>query len=101
MSKHQPPTVLPVGEATIKAMREEHGVKRLAGVGYCLGAKYVCRFMAEGKGIDAGYFAHPTAVQADEVKGVAGPLSIAAAGELKVASSVPSRLNWLISDRDR
>lgn len=82
MGKHGVETVLPIAEEAIKALREEQGVKKLGGVGYCLGAKYVCRFMAEGKGIDAGYFAHPTAVTADEVKGVAGPLTIGAAGEV-------------------
>ena len=84
MGKHGVDTVLPIGEAAIKAMREEHGVKKLGGVGYCLGAKYVCRFMAQGKGIDAGFFAHPTAVTADEVKSVTGPLTIGAAGKLKL-----------------
>jgi dienelactone hydrolase len=80
MRKHGPDKVEPIAEATIKAMRQDHNVQHLAGVGYCLGAKYVCRYMAKGKGIDAGYIAHPSATSGDEVKGVAGPLSIAAAG---------------------
>lgn len=86
MRKHGPDHVVPISEAVIRALRGEHGVKKLSGVGYCLGAKYVCRFMAESKGIDAGFFAHPTAVTPEEVKGVVGPLSIAAAG--KSASGV-------------
>lgn len=80
MKKHGPEKVESIVEAAVHAMRNEHGVKRLAGVGYCLGAKYVCRFTAEGKGIDVGYIAHPSATSGDEVKGVSGPLSIAAAG---------------------
>lgn len=80
MSKHGPKKVEPIVEAAIHAMRNEHGVKKLAGAGYCLGAKYVSRFMAKGKGIDVGYFAHPSATSGDEVKGISGPLSIAAAG---------------------
>lgn len=81
MPKHGPNKVVPISQGVVRAMRENHGVKKLGSVGYCLGAKYVCRFMAEGKGIDAGFFAHPTAVTAEEIKAVAGPLSIAVAGE--------------------
>lgn len=44
------------------------------------GAKYVARFMAEGKGVDVGYMAHPSFVEPDEVKAMKGPLSISAAG---------------------
>lgn len=76
---HLPERTDPVVETTIKEMREKHGVKRLGAVGYCFGGKYVCRFMAEGKGIDVGYTAHPSFVDAEELKGVTGPLSIAAA----------------------
>lgn len=78
--KHGPERVVPIAESIIRATREL-GVKNLGGVGYCLGAQQVCRFMASGKGIDAGFFAHPTAVTPEDVKGVAGPLSIAAAGK--------------------
>lgn len=38
--------------------------------------------MAEGKGVDVGYMAHPSFVDAEEVKALKGPLSIAAAGML-------------------
>ena len=86
MGKHQPDTVEPVAKAVINAMRNEHGVKKLGGVGYCLGAKYVLRSMssAYSPNIDCGFFAHPTAVTAEELKGAEGPLSIAAAGEEKI-----------------
>ncbi|KAK5172194.1 uncharacterized protein LTR77_003832 [Saxophila tyrrhenica] len=79
MGKHGPDTVMPIAEAAIKAMREDYGVEKLGGVGYCLGAKYVCRFLAEGKGLDVGFIAHPTAVTSEEVRGLGGPLAIAAA----------------------
>lgn len=36
--------------------------------------------MAEGKGVDVGYMAHPSFVDAEEVKALKGPLSISAAG---------------------
>lgn len=80
MGKHGPEKVEAIGEAAIKALREEYGVTKLGGVEYCLGAKYVCRFMAGGRGVDAGFIAHPSATSGEEVKGVGGPLSIAAAG---------------------
>lgn len=52
----------------------------------CLQAKYVTRFLRPDQGkIDVGFFAHPTLVEAVELKAITGPLSIAAAGE-----SVPS-----------
>ncbi|KAG8623444.1 hypothetical protein KVT40_008420 [Elsinoe batatas] len=76
---HLPNRVDPVVEASIKELREKHGVKKLAAVGYCFGAKYVVRFLAENKGIDVGYVAHPSFVEADELKAIKGPLSIAAA----------------------
>ena len=84
MSKHGPDKIEPISEAAIDTMRNEHGIKRLGGVGYCLGAKYVCRFMASGRGQDVGYIAHPSATSGDEVRGVSGPLSIAAAGDLRL-----------------
>lgn len=40
MGKHNPSKAEPIGEAVVKAMREDYGVKKLGGVGYCLGAKY-------------------------------------------------------------
>ena len=69
----------PIVEAVIKEMRSNLGVKKIGSVGYCFGAKYVARYLAKGKGIDVGAMAHPSFVEADEIKGMAGPLSIAAA----------------------
>lgn len=76
---HMPNRVDPVIEEVIKELRGKHGVKRLGAAGYCFGAKYVVRFAAEGKGVDVGYVAHPSFVETDELKAMAGPLSIAAA----------------------
>ncbi|KAJ4359240.1 hypothetical protein N0V95_002321 [Ascochyta clinopodiicola] len=71
-------TVDPIYATIIKHLRGELGVKRLGGVGYCFGGKYVCRWLKEG-GLDAGFTAHPSFVGVDELKGIKGPLSIAAA----------------------
>ncbi len=82
MGKHGPDRTKPICDAIIKAMGADHGVEKLGGVGYCLGAKFVLGYLADGKGLNAGYFAHPSATTADELRNIAGPLSIAAAGML-------------------
>lgn len=76
---HTKEHVDPIVEAVIKEMRDNLGVKRIGSVGYCFGAKYVARFLAKGKGIDVGAFAHPSFVDAEEIKAITGPLTIAAA----------------------
>lgn len=78
-SGHPCNEVDPIIATVIKEMRSVYGVKRLGAVGYCFGGKYVARFMAKGRGVDVGYTAHPSFMTVDELKGVAGPLSIAAA----------------------
>nr|OQO31772.1 hypothetical protein B0A51_00674 [Rachicladosporium sp. CCFEE 5018] len=79
---HLPNSVDPIVEKTLAWMKEQ-GVKKVGAVGYCFGGKYVCRFLAKGKGVDVGYTAHPSFVDEAEVKGITGPLSIAAAGMLQ------------------
>ncbi|KAH5734214.1 hypothetical protein HBI17_202910 [Parastagonospora nodorum] len=71
-------TVDPIIRSVIEDMRNEMGVQKLGGVGYCFGGKYVCRWLKEG-GLDAGFVAHPSFVDGEELKGVKGPMSIAAA----------------------
>lgn len=68
-------------ESTIKTMRSEFGVKKIGAVGYCYGGKYVARFLAAGKGLDAGFTAHPSSVELSEWNAVGNPLSIAYGGE--------------------
>ncbi|TKA80717.1 hypothetical protein B0A49_01120 [Cryomyces minteri] len=60
---HLPDRVDPVVEAVLKEMRGPLSCKRIGG---------------EGK-LDAGYTAHPSFVDAEELKGIQGPLSISAA----------------------
>jgi len=76
---HTKEQVDPIVEKVIKHMKSELGVKKIGSVGYCFGAKYVARFMTGGKGIDVGCMAHPSFVDAAEIKALTGPLSIAAA----------------------
>ncbi|KAF1979456.1 dienelactone hydrolase [Bimuria novae-zelandiae CBS 107.79] len=76
--KRAAPNADAIAEATIKHLRGELGVKRLGGVGYCFGAKYVVRWLKEG-GFDVGYLAHPSFVDKEELEAIKRPLSIAAA----------------------
>jgi dienelactone hydrolase len=78
---HLPPRVEPLVTAALKHLKEKEGATRIATVGYCFGAKYVVLSLAKGYGADVGFVAHPSFVEADELKAIAGPLSIAAAGK--------------------
>jgi dienelactone hydrolase len=75
-----PEQVDPVVQAAIKDLKENYGTKRIGTVGYCFGAKYVVRTLKKGV-TDAGYVAHPSFVTEEELKGIEGPFSIAAAGK--------------------
>ncbi|KAM0699736.1 hypothetical protein Q7P36_000739 [Cladosporium allicinum] len=75
---HLPDTVDPIVEKTLAYMKEQ-GAKKIGAVGYCFGGKYVARFLAKGKGVDVGFTAHPSFVDEAELRGMTGPLSIAAA----------------------
>lgn len=72
--------------ATIRAVSEDYGFEGIGAVGYCFGGKYVARFLAEGKGLDAGFTAHPSGLTAEELSRVAYPISIAYAGESSLRS---------------
>ncbi|TVY45372.1 Hydrolase [Lachnellula subtilissima] len=56
---HTVEAVDPIVQKSIKYLKEQ-GFKKIGGVGYCFGAKYIIRFMPKGKGIDVGYVAHPS-----------------------------------------
>jgi dienelactone hydrolase len=76
---HLTDVVDPVVDSCIKEMKGKLGVKSMGAVGYCFGAKYVARFLNKGQ-IDAGFVAHPSFVDDDEIERMTGPFSIAAAG---------------------
>jgi dienelactone hydrolase len=65
---------------TVTSIRSTYGAKKVGAVGYCFGGKYVARFLAPGKGLDAGFTAHPSGVLAEEWGNVSAPLSIAYGG---------------------
>jgi len=80
-TKHTTAMADAIVESTIKTMRSELGVKKIGAVGYCYGGKYVARFLAEGKGLDAGFTAHPSGVEVAEWAAITKPLSNAYGGE--------------------
>jgi dienelactone hydrolase len=67
----------PIVLDAIKALKEEYGIQKIGGVGYCFGAKYVIRHYKSG--IDVGYVAHPSFVEEEELAAISGPLAISAA----------------------
>lgn len=86
------PTVDPKIEKVIKHLRGELGVKKLGGVGYCFGGKYVCRWLKPGS-LEVGFTAHPSFVDKEELEGIKGPLSIAAAGTFTNPHHIPCTCN--------
>jgi dienelactone hydrolase len=88
---HQVENIDPVVESTIKAMRSELGITSVAAAGYCLGAKYVVRFLRPGL-IDVGFGAHPSFVDVEELNAMTGPLSIAAAEHDEIFPAEKRRL---------
>ena len=82
----------PVVQKFVKHLRETEGVLKVGGVGYCFGAKYVIRGLATGE-VDVGFVAHPSFVEADELKKIKGPLSIAAAGTFPLSFSLTEVMN--------
>ncbi|KAL2842731.1 hypothetical protein BJY01DRAFT_264460 [Aspergillus pseudoustus] len=66
-------------------------INRLGGVGYCFGGKYIPRFLAKDKGIDAGFVAHPSYLTESIVRGVINPLSIAS-GTLNEAFNATAKV---------
>jgi len=77
---HTPPIVDPIIDTCLVSMRTEHKCKKIGGVGYCFGAKYVARHLlpSESK-IDVGYVAHPSFVEEAELRDIKGPFAISAA----------------------
>jgi dienelactone hydrolase len=81
IGRHNPSRVETVIDNALKYMRDTLGTKNIGIVGYCFGGRYVARYLAAGKGIQAGFTAHPSLVEPAEWEAIKQPLSIAAAGE--------------------
>ncbi|KAI0159311.1 dienelactone hydrolase [Pestalotiopsis sp. NC0098] len=106
---HTKEAIDPIVSAALTWLREELGAKKIGAVGYCFGAKYVVRHLVSD--IDAGFIAHPSFVDEDELAAITKPLSIAAAEtdsifpaelrhkseEILIQSGVPYQLNLFSS----
>lgn len=67
-----------ITNVTIQYMRETFGVKKIGGLGYCFGGKYVPHWLTAEGGMDAGFIAHPSSLTEEEIGKVRGPISVAA-----------------------
>lgn len=80
---HPQSAIEAVINSTIQYARNELGIEKLGGVGYCFGGKYVGRWLkGDESGLDVGFVAHPSNLLETEIQAVAGPLSIAAGSKL-------------------
>ncbi|CRK18971.1 hypothetical protein BN1723_012783 [Verticillium longisporum] len=74
---HTPEYVDAIVVAGIKALKEDFGITKVGGVGYCFGGKYVVRHYKSG--INVGYTAHPSFIEETELAAITGPFAISAA----------------------
>ncbi|ETS83525.1 hypothetical protein PFICI_05401 [Pestalotiopsis fici W106-1] len=74
---HTKDAIDPIVSAAVAYLRESLGANKVAAVGYCFGAKYLIRHLVSE--IDAGFVAHPSFVDEEELAAITKPLSIAAA----------------------
>lgn len=81
LAKHTTETVDPIIDTTLRYMRDQLLFDRVAVTGYCFGGRYAFRSLAEGRGGNIVFAAHPSFLQDDEVSSISGPASIAAAGK--------------------
>ncbi|KAI1483639.1 alpha/beta-hydrolase [Daldinia eschscholtzii] len=79
LDDHRPEVTDPIIETAIDFLRTKLGVKKVVATGYCFGGRYTFRFLAEGKGVDVGFAAHPSLLEDAEISALKGPASIAAA----------------------
>lgn len=79
LSKHNPERVTKITEDVLAALKKEYNPEFIASTGYCFGAKYVARLIADSSKVQAGGMAHPSFVDEEEVKAIKSPVFIAAA----------------------
>jgi len=77
-AKHGTETTDPIIDGIFEYLKKDLKIEHLAGVGYCLGAKYVVRNLKDSR-LNVGYIAHPSFVTSEELSAVTKPLTIAAA----------------------
>ncbi|KAI0000272.1 dienelactone hydrolase [Xylariaceae sp. FL0662B] len=79
LDDHSPEATDPIIATAVSYLRETVGVQKVLATGYCFGGRYAFRVLAEGKGVDAGFAAHPSMLEDAEISAITGPASVAAA----------------------
>ncbi|KAK6067149.1 dienelactone hydrolase [Seiridium cupressi] len=79
LAEHGPEITDPLIDVAIKYLQETAGVSKIVATGYCFGGRYAFRYVAEGKGADAAFAAHPSLLEDAEVMAIEGPTAMAAA----------------------
>ncbi|WQF75105.1 Putative dienelactone hydrolase, alpha/Beta hydrolase [Colletotrichum destructivum] len=82
---HGPAVTDPKVEKTIAYMRDKMDIQKIASTGYCFGGRYAFRALglAQNKGVQVAFAAHPTLLGDDEIKAIKGPASLALAEDDK------------------
>lgn len=91
-TRHPMSDIESIIESTISTTKSQFAATKLGSVGYCFGGRYVARFLAKGRGIEAGFTAHPSSTTAEEWEAVASPISIAF-GALDNSNTAANRTN--------
>lgn len=81
LNNHRPEITDPLISVAVDYIHSKLKVKKIAVTGYCFGGRYTFRFLAKGKGGNAGFAAHPSLLQDDEILAITAPASVAAAGK--------------------
>ncbi|VUC30066.1 unnamed protein product [Clonostachys rosea] len=76
---HNPTVIDPMIDATIRYIRNVLGISRIVASGYCFGGRHAFRVLAEGRGVSASFAAHPALLQDEDILGITGPVTMAAA----------------------
>ncbi|KAL2278245.1 hypothetical protein FJTKL_14521 [Diaporthe vaccinii] len=79
LANHTTEVTDPIVDTTLRYVRDQLLFDRIAVTGYCFGGRYAFRSLAEGRGGNIAFAAHPSFLQDDEVSAISGPASIAAA----------------------
>ena len=80
LDDHRPEITDPILATAVDYLRNTAGVTKVVTTGYCFGGRYAFRVLAEGKGVDVGFAAHPSLLEDAEIDAITGPFSVAAAG---------------------
>ncbi|KAL2181140.1 dienelactone hydrolase family-domain-containing protein [Thermothelomyces heterothallicus CBS 202.75] len=96
--QHGPNATDPIVDVGL-AYLGETGVDKIAATGYCFGGRYAFRLLAAGKGVDAGFAAHPSLLEDREITAITNPISVAAAeSDTTMSPERRSQIEALLAD---